>query len=57
MTTHVARLALEWWRAGLDKSEDRLRHLVIHFARTNGEIESCEFHQKSARAAVYSWEL
>jgi hypothetical protein len=57
-TTNIAKAALEWWRAGGDKSRDRLRDLVLHYAVINGEggPDDVDRHFKSAKAALYPWE-
>ena len=57
MTTHIAKCALEWWRASGKRSEARLLELVEHYATTNAELEIVDFHKKSALDAVRSWEL
>lgn len=56
MTTQTAKVALEFWRAGGARTEDRLRDLVSHFAATNGEMEQLAHHEQSAIAAVKEWE-
>jgi len=54
--THVARLALEWWRATGERSEARLFSLVEHFATTNGELDLIEHHREAAFADVKAWD-
>jgi hypothetical protein len=57
MTTQVARCALEWWRASGKRTPERLRDLVAHYAKTNGEEQNLSDHERSALAAVKPWEL
>lgn len=56
MTTQTAKIALEWWRASGERTEDRLRDLVAHYAKTNCELERLAYHEQSAIAAVKEWE-
>ena len=55
-TTAIAMTALEWWRASGDKSRDRLRDLVRHYAVINGEGGNVDYHAKSATDALHPWE-
>lgn len=54
--TQIAQCALEWWRASGPRSEARLLELVAHFARTNGQLDNLEWHNRAALADVKSWE-
>lgn len=58
MTTHVAKLALEYWRASGERTQTRLLDLVEHFAETNGESGDIAHHEQSAIDAVreYEWQ-
>jgi hypothetical protein len=55
--TQTARVALEWWRASGERTKERLRNLVAHYAETNGEMANLTFHMEVAMADIKHWEL
>jgi hypothetical protein len=56
---HEAEVALEWWRAGNDRSLLRLESLVEHWMNVNAVIdaETRKATYADALANRYTWEL
>jgi hypothetical protein len=52
----AAQAALEYWRASGERTRERLRSLVEHFANINGQSADIDHLYATAVAAVRDWE-